>query len=362
MDNNGVEQKIDQIVWNPTVANLTLMALGSSAPEIILNVIETGMYLGKEPQELGPSTIVGSAAFNLLIITAVSIVSVDEPKEIEDVNVFIVTAVFSVWAYIWMFICLQVWTPDEITIEEAILTLLFCGLLIICAYGMDRYRKKQKAIVESSLDVEELEKDKMRMIAKAALRRAAEEKGKSYVIECVNGPVHAIRASNEEREEIRKNFRLALDLPSLEGVDSNLLIQALDHENVLERIAFRKQTGVGARKDFVKIKGKRSQIEESHHANAALNAKVGFKSSKYSVTESSQYVEISIRKKVDQDLVFWVKTIDDTATAPEDYESFFSMIQMGRKTEEKIIKIKVHDDEIWEPDKDFHVILCTEEG
>ena len=200
------------------------MALGSSAPEIILNVIETGMYVGKEPQELGPSTIVGSAAFNLLIITAVSIVSVDEPKEIEDVNVFIVTATFSVWAYIWMFICLQVWTPDEITIEEAILTLLFCGLLIICAYGMDRYRKKQKAIVESSLDVEELEKDKLRMIAKASLRRAAEEKGKTYVIECVNGPVHAIRASNEEREEIRKNFRLALDLPSLEGVDSNLLI------------------------------------------------------------------------------------------------------------------------------------------
>ena len=27
-------------VWNATVANLTLMALGSSAPEILLNVIE----------------------------------------------------------------------------------------------------------------------------------------------------------------------------------------------------------------------------------------------------------------------------------------------------------------------------------
>ena len=26
--------------WNPTVANLTLMALGSSAPEILLSVIE----------------------------------------------------------------------------------------------------------------------------------------------------------------------------------------------------------------------------------------------------------------------------------------------------------------------------------
>ena len=28
-------------VWNATLANLSLMALGSSAPEILLNVIET---------------------------------------------------------------------------------------------------------------------------------------------------------------------------------------------------------------------------------------------------------------------------------------------------------------------------------
>ena len=36
-------------VWNSTVANLTLMALGSSAPEILLSVIEvfsTGFYAG----------------------------------------------------------------------------------------------------------------------------------------------------------------------------------------------------------------------------------------------------------------------------------------------------------------------------
>ena len=44
--------------WNDTVANLTLMALGSSAPEILLAVIETlgsGCFAG----DLGPSTIVG---------------------------------------------------------------------------------------------------------------------------------------------------------------------------------------------------------------------------------------------------------------------------------------------------------------
>lgn len=42
----GVETEISVLVWNPTVANLTLMALGSSAPEIMLAAIETMMNLG----------------------------------------------------------------------------------------------------------------------------------------------------------------------------------------------------------------------------------------------------------------------------------------------------------------------------
>jgi solute carrier family 8 (sodium/calcium exchanger) len=41
---NVINKEVD--VWNATVANLTLMALGSSAPEIMLNVIETLMTLG----------------------------------------------------------------------------------------------------------------------------------------------------------------------------------------------------------------------------------------------------------------------------------------------------------------------------
>lgn len=70
---DGIEQTVHVSVWNPTIANLTLMALGSSAPEILLSVIETVTNLGKEPGELGAATIVGSAAFNLMVISAVSI-------------------------------------------------------------------------------------------------------------------------------------------------------------------------------------------------------------------------------------------------------------------------------------------------
>lgn len=99
-------------VWNATMANLTLMAFGSSAPEIILSVLEALKDLGKPSGELGPSTIVGSAAFNLLVISSVSIVAVDGVKKIDDMGVFITTGVFSVFAYIWLYMCLSINTPN----------------------------------------------------------------------------------------------------------------------------------------------------------------------------------------------------------------------------------------------------------
>ena len=44
-DKNGEPHTIEVLFWNATVANLTLMALGSSAPEILLAFIETVVRL-----------------------------------------------------------------------------------------------------------------------------------------------------------------------------------------------------------------------------------------------------------------------------------------------------------------------------
>eukprot|EP00967_Tisochrysis_lutea_P100855 scaffold150812_cov27-Tisochrysis_lutea.AAC.4 len=76
----GAPNELESVlVWNPTVANLTLLALGSSAPEIILAVLE--ILLNRfEAGELGPGTIVGSAAFNMLMIIAVCIVAIPSPQ------------------------------------------------------------------------------------------------------------------------------------------------------------------------------------------------------------------------------------------------------------------------------------------
>lgn len=82
-----VPEVIEVPVWNGTVANLTLMALGSSAPEILLSVIEI-VFNDFEAGELGPGTIVGSAAFNLLAISAVCIVGIPkgETRRVDQVK------------------------------------------------------------------------------------------------------------------------------------------------------------------------------------------------------------------------------------------------------------------------------------
>lgn len=65
------EVEVEEPVWNWVVANITLMAVGSSAPEILLAVVEAIIQLNGPAGQLGPSTIVGSAAFNFFTITAV---------------------------------------------------------------------------------------------------------------------------------------------------------------------------------------------------------------------------------------------------------------------------------------------------
>jgi len=126
-------------VWNDTVANLTLMALGSSAPEILLSVIElcSNKFLSGD---LGPSTIVGSAAFNLLCISAVCVMAIPdgEVRKIKDTGVFAITAGFSVFAYLWLYFIVLINSPDEIDIFEGVLTFLFFPILVALAFAADK--------------------------------------------------------------------------------------------------------------------------------------------------------------------------------------------------------------------------------
>ena len=135
---NGRTKSVTSRVWNPTVANLTLMALGSSSPEILLSIFEivgSGFYVG----ELGPSAIVGSAAFNMLIISAVCITAIPDGGQtaIKALPVFYITGVASLFGYVWLYIMLEYITPDVVDVWEGVTTFVMFPLLVYVAYRVD---------------------------------------------------------------------------------------------------------------------------------------------------------------------------------------------------------------------------------
>jgi hypothetical protein len=70
------------VVWLLLVVVVLLLAVAVGQrrlqPEIMLAVLDTVQTLGSTPGELGPSTIVGSAAFNLFVISAVCVTALPD--------------------------------------------------------------------------------------------------------------------------------------------------------------------------------------------------------------------------------------------------------------------------------------------
>ena len=65
--------------------------------------------------------------------------AVDAPKKIADLGVFFTTAIFSVFAYVWLLIILVVLTPDKVTVTEAWLTFIYFLILVVLAFAADKY-------------------------------------------------------------------------------------------------------------------------------------------------------------------------------------------------------------------------------
>lgn len=211
---------IEVPVWNPTMANLTLMAFGSSAPEIILNVLQAFTSLGEPQSDLGPSTIVGSAAFNLLVISGVSIVAIDDGvKKIDDMGVFLTTSVFSVFAYVWLYICLAVNSEGEVTVSEAAWTLSFFFILLILAFCADKYNQRKKAKIEG----ERSEMENILKMKKSHLRSIARTKGEAAVLAAAQGQRHD-QMSEADVQNVKELYQDILQTNNLQEVSLDVLM------------------------------------------------------------------------------------------------------------------------------------------
>jgi len=364
-------------VWNPTVANLTLMALGSSAPEILLSVIETISTLDSTPGELGPSTIVGSAAFNFLVISGVSIYSVsaandertDEEiaedgtpkgvKKVADTGVFTITTVWSVFAYAWLYYCLSD-EEGEVTPLEAWLTFGFFWILLIMAFIADKIN--QRALKKrNDLKFGDEYKDTSMGVQGAGVQYNVVDFYNTLLPQEI-GQADALTKEQEAKSNEMKTFlKKQFGTDKIQLVNKDILKQKLEGDSLIERIGYRKQVGdlLQGRKEIVK----HGEIYRKEHLMAhqldvsKKNNLYGFTCLHYSVSESSGHLRIKMSNKTATAGRVGVRTVDAEATSPKDFEAIDEIIEFkaGQKIAE--VRIKIVDDDNWEPDEDFYVEL-----
>ncbi|CAG5125255.1 unnamed protein product [Candidula unifasciata] len=350
--------EVELKVWNDTVANLSLLALGTSAPEILLSVIE---IIGNRFQagELGPGTIVGSAAFNLLIISAICIYCIPEGeiRRIASVKVFAVTAFTCVFAYVWLAIVLLVISPDVVEVWEAVLTFVFFPLLIVVAYLADKdfFLKKEKRHRQAFIGI----------------------------------PMNA----NKEREALQPKesldhelHRLAKELGRVEGLPpdqaaniiSRHIAEEVPHDRGWYRInAIRSLTGgrklipkvMSAFEDIYKEVQKpydeRVKQDGGPHTDFSEGGRlavVQFTAAAVAVMENEGKVRIGIKRsgRMDIPVSVRVETINGTALAGEDYKPFNKVIDFKKNEALREVYIEIVDDFEWEPDEFFFVKLKVE--
>ncbi|XP_053984522.1 sodium/calcium exchanger 3 isoform X3 [Hylaeus volcanicus] len=367
-------------VWNETVANLTLMALGSSAPEILLSIIEIWAK-NFQAGELGPGTIVGSAAYNLFVIIAlcVFVIPNGETRKIKHLRVFFVTATWSIFAYVWLYVILAVSSPGVLDVWEGVLTFSFFPATVLTAYVADRrlliykylhkgYRMNKRGVIVHAeagdsdggveLDIKP-QQDSFHSMMDADTPEAKEfeQTRRDYI--------NTLR-------ELRKKYP-TLPLEQLEVMAHEEVLGKGPKSRAFYRVqATRKMVGAGnlskkiserAQSDLSEVKAELQRQEAESIDIENVNAmRIFFEPGHYTVMENVGTFEVGVTR-AGGDLAKPCSvdycTEDGSAEAGSDYISAKGTLTFDPGETKKTIKLSVIDDELFEEDEHFYVRLSN---
>lgn len=385
-------------IWNETVSNLTLMALGSSAPEILLSVIEVCGH-NFQAGELGPGTIVGSAAFNMFVVIAVCVYVIPsgESRRIKHLRVFFVTASWSIFAYIWLYLILAVISPGVVQVWEALLTLVFFPVCVVFAWAADkrllfykyvykRYRADPRSGIIIGTEGELPKGIELDGGFPPAERREAEGSAAPATTAAPVAAVTAVSASPalpaptaEEKEldesrreviQILKELKQKHPEKELEQLVEMANYCALLHQQksrAFYRIqATRMMTGAGnVLKKHVAEFSKRSSalLEVPSDAEEEACSRIFFEPCAYHCLENCGSVTLSVacQHGAEANHTFYVdyKTEDGSAKAGSDYEYSEGTLIFKPGETQKELQIGIIDDDIFEEDEHFFVRLLN---
>lgn len=376
---NGEKFTTTVRVWNETVSNLTLMALGSSAPEILLSVVEVCGH-NFAAGELGPNTIVGSAAFNMFVIIGlcVSVIPDGQTRKVKHLRVFFVTATWSIFAYTWLYLILAVISPGVVEIWEGLLTLFFFPICVVFAYVADRrflfykymykrYRagKHRGMIIETEGEPEpqkiDLEMDG-KMLGSCREALTAGELG--FDLKDLDDEEARREASRILKELKLKHPEKELD-QLMEVANYQVLSQQQKSRAFYRCQATRIMTGAGnILKKHAADQAKRAAQHEftSEVSVNDFSSKVFFDPGSYTCLENCGSVALNVvRRGGDQSSTVLVdyRTEDGTANAGSDYKFTEGTIVFQPGETDKEIRIDITDDDIFEEDEHFLVHLSN---
>jgi len=338
---DGSKKKFHTRVWNATVANLTLMALGSSAPEILLNVMEV-LVGGMNSGELGPSTIVGSAAFNLMVITAVCLVCLPEgeTRTIKQLGVFLCTAFFSVVAYIWLYVIVVSSSPEVIEVWEAVMTVVFMVLLIIFAFAADKYWDKISTMTRTT------------GVSGAGLSKA--------------DAAIALKDAQVSKGATSKEIKDALQETMPPKTRAHYRKQAMAN-SVGTATTNKKKTTQVMPSDDLDADGKKARMQEAANAANYTNeaGTIKWKQHMYDVMESGGSVTVEAERVGGSkgEVTVQYKTKNQKAVAGKDFEAVDgTWTWADGDTSVKNVSINIIDDDEFEKDEEFTIVLSEPTG
>lgn len=371
LNKNGQRETLIVFVWNETVANLTLMALGSSAPEILLSIIEM-FQKNFTAGDLGPGTIVGSAAYNLFVIIAICIVVVPkgQVRKIKHFHVFVVTACWSIFAYIWMCVITKYITPNIIEIWEGLVTFISFPVFVCHAYVTERrlfcpgcykqtYDVNQRGVVMSSIDSSDRGPEQIRSSIKdltdSPEMREFEEQRREYIIKL---------------KELHRKYPQH-DLEKIQAMAQEQIIRESPKSRAFYRVhSGRRLTGIAgvlrkarnyAALEIGEAKATyRKQVEEEEaEIDDEFETRLYFDPGHYTVLESVGDLEVHVIRAGNLSKLTKVEyyTEDGTAEAGSDYIAVSGVLEFPPGIEDQIINITIIDDDVFEEDEHFYVHL-----
>ena len=280
-------------------------------------------------------------------------------KKVQDAGVFAITTVWSIIAYIWLYIVLL---DGVVKKYEAFLTLGFFFILIIMAYTADCLRRR------TIQQREDAKYGHGHVIAEGAEKRPADltnvvnkELVDFYNILLPQEAGQKPKSPEEQKtsDDMKEFLLVNFGTTKVSEVNKDDLKAKLDGPAFIERIGYRKAVAVNFKKEAI-AKGqilRRENKKASVLKEEQKNSKFGFSCLHYSVSEAAGALKINILNKTKQACSVWVRTREGDAQPDLDYKHIDEQVTFAAGQAEATVSVQIIDDDGWEPDEDFYVEL-----